>query len=160
MIASIWFELIALVVGVGVFEGGRYERQGALLLAVQLILFELTMTAPVEDGQTLAMVDVVELGFVPVFVWLALRHRAPWLVALAAVESVTGLLWVLITLDNGLHELVHRLIFFGLEGAKAACLGWGVWARLLSSPRQPPDALSDIDLYAAAAARWPGRVAG
>ncbi len=156
MFADLEFQLISVVLGVALFEGGRRERLAALISSVHFAIYVFLMSEVSPDVETLSQTTAVQVILLPALVWLAWRYRTLWALVLAGLQVVVVVVWVITTLDDALRDLIHRLVFFGLEAAKAACLGWAAAVYVAASPRRPPGrGEPDIDLYETAKVGWP-----
>ncbi|MDB5429490.1 MAG: hypothetical protein JWP35_606 [Caulobacter sp.] len=159
MLVSLEFDLIAVVIGLALFEGGRGVRLAALIFTAHFAVYVMAMAAIIPDSETLRLVNAIQIAGLPVFAWVAWRYRARWSLALLILQALLVAVWQITTLHNGLQDLPHRLVFFSLDAAKAGCLGWAAARRWLAAPHQPPAAgQPDLDLYETARARWPGKL--
>lgn len=139
MFAFLEYKLLALAIGMALFEGGRAERQTALALALHAVLYLAVVLLPdgVVPGLVICSVHALLLA---ALVWLALRHRTRWLVLLCLFQALILACWIGYVIDAQLYMRVLRAVAFVAGLFKSLGLGMAALRSWIGPPRLPPAA--------------------
>lgn len=164
MILAIIHRVIAMAIGVVLFEGARRERLAALIMAGHLLLYELVFNVSYLDANysetvQYALSVLLEAALMGALAWLAWRRPERWLLALLAVQAISLATWGWTALVDGGDEPLHRGGHVLIDALRTAILLRAAAATAFARPRSPPPPDLDIDLCQTASDRWPQAVA-
>jgi hypothetical protein len=160
----LFHRFVALLYGVALFEGGRRERLVAVILALHLLVHELTydvlvMAPAFPEPLQYGLLALEEAAVLMVLVWLTWWRVTGWMLALTAVQAASLAVWIVSGLFDLGDEVPYRILHAALDVLRGLVLIAATARHALAAPRRPPDPGADIDLVEAARLSWPGRVA-